>query len=324
MTWRHSPPAWQSPSKSRARTRSPTSSPSADPATPRARAEVKAPAPVLAQARARVQMAALMAVGPAILWMPRPAMRSERACSTFGVSILPRSLRTSTPRQPQAHCATHRAIHSRMPLPPCLPVPSLGLSLNLSLPTSLSQPLSPNLSLPTSLSQPLSPNLSFNLSVLSFSVVGGGLVEHSPRAHAHRKSPPRIGVGICEWSPDSRHLAIRNDNMPAVVWVFETVTMEIKAVLGTHTLCSCAIHVARVVLCVCPCVRVCVCLCVCVEWGGVEWSGVEWSGVEWSGVLCGSWRLHVPPPHARMPATPQYTRTLSEPSSGALREHDWP
>lgn len=84
------------------------------------------------------------------------------------------------------------------------------------------------------------------------------------RAACHvtgRKSPPRIGVGMVEWSPDSRHLvsrtcppprvplhqylpaavlnpvtvawqALRNDNMPDVVWVYETVTMNLKAVLG--------------------------------------------------------------------------------------------
>lgn len=28
---------------------------------------------------------------------------------------------------------------------------------------------------------------------------------------------------------------MRNDNMPTVVWVYETVTMELKAVLGKPT-----------------------------------------------------------------------------------------
>ena len=32
--------------------------------------------------------------------------------------------------------------------------------------------------------------------------------------------------------------AVRNDNMPTVVWVYETVTMELKAVLGEPTVAA--------------------------------------------------------------------------------------
>lgn len=42
---------------------------------------------------------------------------------------------------------------------------------------------------------------------------------------------PRIGVGILEWSPDSRFVATRNDNMPAVVWVWDVARLQCTAVL---------------------------------------------------------------------------------------------
>ena len=42
---------------------------------------------------------------------------------------------------------------------------------------------------------------------------------------------PRVGVGICEWSPDNAYLATRNDSTPHVVWVWETARLGLCAVL---------------------------------------------------------------------------------------------
>ena len=177
----------------------------------------------------------------------------------------------------------------------------------------LSQPISPNLSLPTSLST----SLCF-LFLLLVVVLSNTHRAHTPTENLRLESGwafvsgartagtlPFATTTCRRWFGYSKLLPWRS--RPCLVR-----TPSVHALSMWLGWC-------------CVCVRVCVCVCVCVcVWSGVEWSGVEWSGVEWSGVLCGSWRLHVPPPHARMPATPQYTRTLSEPSSGALREHDWP
>jgi WD40 repeat protein len=45
------------------------------------------------------------------------------------------------------------------------------------------------------------------------------------------KPNPKMGVGLVEWSSDSAFMLTRNDNMPTAVWVWETETLELKALL---------------------------------------------------------------------------------------------
>lgn len=51
---------------------------------------------------------------------------------------------------------------------------------------------------------------------------------------------PQLGVGLLEFSPDSRFFATRNDNMPTVVWVWNVAKLRTTAVLrhiaGVRTL----------------------------------------------------------------------------------------
>lgn len=42
---------------------------------------------------------------------------------------------------------------------------------------------------------------------------------------------PRMGVGLMAWSPDSRFLATRNDNMPNVAWVWDTARLRLASVV---------------------------------------------------------------------------------------------
>lgn len=42
---------------------------------------------------------------------------------------------------------------------------------------------------------------------------------------------PRMGVGLVAWSPDSRFLATRNDNMPNVAWVWDTARLRLASVV---------------------------------------------------------------------------------------------
>ena len=45
------------------------------------------------------------------------------------------------------------------------------------------------------------------------------------------KPNPQMGVGAMEWSRDGQFLATRNDNMPNTVWIWEIVTLSLKALL---------------------------------------------------------------------------------------------
>lgn len=42
---------------------------------------------------------------------------------------------------------------------------------------------------------------------------------------------PKLGVGTALFSPDSRYVATRNDNMPNVVWVWDVVNLRLGVVL---------------------------------------------------------------------------------------------
>ena len=48
------------------------------------------------------------------------------------------------------------------------------------------------------------------------------------------KPNPRLGVGVAAFSPDSRYLATRNDNMPTAVWVWSMEDLRLSALL-LHT-----------------------------------------------------------------------------------------
>jgi WD40 repeat protein len=50
-------------------------------------------------------------------------------------------------------------------------------------------------------------------------------------AHNLAGETPRTGVGIVTWSFDGRYLASRNDNMPLVVWVWDTQELSLVSVL---------------------------------------------------------------------------------------------
>ena len=45
------------------------------------------------------------------------------------------------------------------------------------------------------------------------------------------KPNPRLGVGLATFSPDSRYLATRNDNMPSAVWVWDMLELGLAALL---------------------------------------------------------------------------------------------
>lgn len=45
------------------------------------------------------------------------------------------------------------------------------------------------------------------------------------------KPNPKLGVGVVVFSPDSRYVATRNDNMPCVVWIWEVASLRLSVVL---------------------------------------------------------------------------------------------
>lgn len=45
------------------------------------------------------------------------------------------------------------------------------------------------------------------------------------------KPNPKLGVGMISFSPDSRYIATRNDNMPNVVWIWDVVNLRLSVVL---------------------------------------------------------------------------------------------
>ena len=45
------------------------------------------------------------------------------------------------------------------------------------------------------------------------------------------KPNPHLGVGVASFSPDSRYLATRNDNMPTAVWVWSMAELRLTALL---------------------------------------------------------------------------------------------
>ena len=45
------------------------------------------------------------------------------------------------------------------------------------------------------------------------------------------KPNPRLGVGVASFSPDSRYLATRNDNIPTAVWVWDMEELSLAALL---------------------------------------------------------------------------------------------
>lgn len=58
-----------------------------------------------------------------------------------------------------------------------------------------------------------------------------GTVTVPVQKHDEMKHPPQLGVGLAEWSHDSSLLLTRNDNMPTAVWIWETQTLSLKALL---------------------------------------------------------------------------------------------
>jgi WD40 repeat protein len=47
----------------------------------------------------------------------------------------------------------------------------------------------------------------------------------------YKKANPKIGVGMLGWSADSQYLFTRNDNMPNVLWIWETRKLSLIAML---------------------------------------------------------------------------------------------
>ncbi|KAJ3351054.1 WD repeat-containing protein wrap73 [Entophlyctis luteolus] len=51
------------------------------------------------------------------------------------------------------------------------------------------------------------------------------------RVEVDKTSPPKRGVGICEFSCDGRYIATRNDNMPTSLWVWDLLTLSQLALI---------------------------------------------------------------------------------------------
>jgi hypothetical protein len=66
------------------------------------------------------------------------------------------------------------------------------------------------------------------------------------------KPNPQIGTSMMEWSADGRFLLTKDDNMPNVLWVWETIVLQLKAVLIQIDAIKCAkwdpVH-SRLALC---------------------------------------------------------------------------
>jgi len=65
-------------------------------------------------------------------------------------------------------------------------------------------------------------------------------------------SAPKLGVGLAEWSRDGRYLATRNDNMPRVLWIWDSNCFALHSVLVQHGMVRAAAwHPSRPLLAVC-------------------------------------------------------------------------
>mmetsp|Transcript_30164 Transcript_30164/g.39737 ORF Transcript_30164/g.39737 Transcript_30164/m.39737 type:complete len:508 (-) Transcript_30164:107-1630(-) len=48
----------------------------------------------------------------------------------------------------------------------------------------------------------------------------------------YRKANPKLGVGLLSWSYTGRYLATRNDNMPRVLWIWDSQSIGLRAIVA--------------------------------------------------------------------------------------------